>query len=141
MTAEEFLGNYKDSMARIKQIAEERQGIMDLITHITPSYGGEAVAHTQNVNKIPDAVAKLDELNRRYDTESAVLVQQMGEVHSAIHSIPNKKIRDILIQYYINGKQHKEIAYDLEISDSTERRLYNEGLFQIQCRMEKNESI
>lgn len=141
MTAEEFLGQYKDAMARIRRIADERQGVMDLITHITPNYGGEAVAHSPNFNKIPDAVARLDELNRKYDEECAVLVRQMDTVHSAIHSVTNKKVRDILILYYIKDKQHKEIAYEIGISDSTERRLYNDGLSQIQEQMTKNESV
>ncbi len=131
MNAEKFLCQYQDSKARLRRLEEERQGIRDLVTHITPGYGSVSVRHDPNLQKIPDAIIRLEELDKKYSEESRRAVDLMGQIHDAIYTISDEKARDILILYYIMGKTHKEIVYDLQISASTECRRFKLGVEQI----------
>ena len=133
MNAEEFLSQYLDAKSRLHRLNEERESIRDLMTHITPRYDSVSVRHDRNVNKIPDALGKLEELDKKYSEESRRAVDLMGQIHDAIYTIPDEKARDILILYYIMGKTHKEIVYDLQISSGTERQRFKQGMEQIQA--------
>lgn len=133
VNAEKFLCQYQDSKARLRRLEEERQGIRDLVTHITPGYGSVSVRHDPNLQKIPDAIIRLEELDKKYSEESRRAVDLMGQIHDAIYTIPDEKARDILILYYIMGKTHKEIVYDLQISSGTERQRFKQGMEQIQA--------
>ena len=133
MNAEKFLCQYQDSKARLRRLEEERQGIRDLVTHITPGYGSVSVRHDPNLQKIPDAIIRLEELDKKYSEESRRAVELMEQIHDVIYMVPDGKQREILTMRYIMGKTHKEIVYDLQISSGTERQRFKQGMEQIQA--------
>ena len=128
MNAEEFLSQYLDAKSRLHRLNEERESIRDLITHITPRYDSVSVRHDRNVNKIPDALGKLEELDKKYSEESRRAVEVMEQVHDVVYAITNHEARQVIDLYFISGKLHKEIAYDLHVSTRTVLRRFKQGI-------------
>ena len=137
MNAEKFLCQYQDSKARLRRLEEERQGIRDLVTRITPGYGSVSVRHDPNMQKIPDAIIRLEELDKKYSEESRRAVELMGQIHDVIYKVPDSKLRDsklreILVMRYILGYQIKRIAVEMKITDRTVWRLQKYAIKQIE---------
>ena len=128
MNAEKFLCQYQDSKARLRRLEEERQGIRDLVTHITPGYGSVSVRHDPNLQKIPDAIIRLEELDKKYSEESRRAVELMEQVHDVVYAITNHEARQVIDLYFISGKLQKEIAYDLHVSTRTVIRRFKQGI-------------
>ena len=135
MNAEEFLCQYQDSKARLRRLEEERQGIRDLVTHITPGYGSVSVRHDPNLQKIPDAIIRLEELDKKYSEESRRAVELMEQIHDVIYMVPDGKQREILTMRYILGYQIKRIALEMKITDRTVCRLQRCAMEQIELIM------
>lgn len=102
------------------------------MTHITPGYSSVSVQHNRNVNKIPDALGKLEELDEKYSEESRRAVELMGQIHDVVYAITNLEARYVIDLYFISGKTHKEIAYDLHVSPRTELRWFKQGIELVQ---------
>lgn len=134
MNAEEFLSQYLDAKSRLHRLNEERESIRDLMTHITPRYDSVSVRHDRNVNKIPDALGKLEELDKKYSEESRRAVELMEQIHDVIYMVPDGKQREILTMRYILGYQIKRIALEMKITDRTVCRLQR-------CAMEQAQSV
>ena len=132
VNAEKFLCQYQDSKARLRRLEEERQGIRDLVTHITPGYGSVSVRHDPNMQKIPDAIIRLEELDKKYSEESRRAVELMGQIHDVIYKVPDSKLREILVMRYILGYQIKRIAVEMKITDRTVWRLQKYAIKQIE---------
>lgn len=80
------------------------------------------------MNKIPDALGKLEELDKKYSEESRRAVEVMEQVHDVVYAITNQEARQVIDLYFISGKTHKEIAYDLHVSTATELRRFKQGI-------------
>lgn len=129
MTAiEKYLHGYLDSKRKLRDIEEERKNLREMLVHITPSYSDAVVKHSSNVNKIPDTIAQLSELDQEYNDEAVRSISQMKEIKSTIIQIDNGQARQVLMKYFILGHSHKEIAIDMRCSDRWERELYKIGV-------------
>ena len=131
VNAEKFLCQYQDSKARLRRLEEERQGIRDPVTHITPGYGSVSVRHDPNLQKIPDAIIRLEELDKKYSDESRRAVDLMGQIHDVIYMMPDGKLREILAMRYILGYQIKHISAETGLSVSRVSELHKRALLAI----------
>ena len=132
MNAEEFLSQYLVAKSRLHRLNEERESIRDLMTHITPRYDSVSVRHDRNVNKIPDALGKLEELDKKYSEESRRAVEVMEQVHDFIFKIRDNRLCALLGMRYIHGYQMKRIASEMRISLSRASELHSIALKQAQ---------
>ena len=141
MNAEEFLSQYLDAKSRLHRLNEERESIRDLITHITPGYGSVSVRHDPNMQKIPDAIIRLEELDKKYSEESRRAVELMGQIHDVIYKVPDSKLREILAMRYILGYQIKHIAVETGLSVSRVSELHRRALLAISEQLRTNPKL
>ena len=131
MTVEEYLMGYQDSIHRLRYIEEEQLYLRANLTRTTPGDGGIGVSHGTNVNKIPDAIARSEELDKEYQEESARAVQTMKEVRNCIMSVSDTKLRDVLTMRYILGYPIKNIAAELGVSPNRASELHRKAISSI----------
>lgn len=131
MTAREYLSGYLSAKKELQYLTEEVKSLAEIAVNITPAYGAEAVKHSRNVNKIPQSVERLDDLQQQYEREIVKAVSVMESVRASIAAVPDKRASRALFLRYILGRQHKEIAFDLQVSPETEARLIKKGEQQI----------
>lgn len=114
MTTEEFLSGYQEAKSTILLIEAERESIREMMTRITPAYGGVAVSHSGGGNQIPATIARLEEYDAEHEGEIRRCIEQMREVRDAIFAVKHPGAKGILTQVYILGKTHQQVADEME---------------------------
>ncbi len=78
MTAKEYLRQYGQLKREVLRLIDERQRWVDLATRITPTYSDVPVSGQSGDGKIPAAVEKIVEQERKIDAKIAELTKLCG---------------------------------------------------------------
>ena len=102
MTAKEYLMQYRQSMERTAEIETHLHELKAEAIQLK-DHEGQSVA-------LDDAVAKYTDACDEYGHELNRLAALRGEIRGTIDSVPDKRLRSLLREIYINEKRLVQIA-------------------------------
>lgn len=127
MTAEEFLNRPKLMERRIGRMMEDLQELKLRAENCTPSYGGDTVQHSRNVDGVFVLVMRIRDAEARLDAEIDRLVDTKREILSMIRRIGNREIEAVLEAISIDDLSMGKAAEKLSISKHAVWNRYHRG--------------
>lgn len=121
MRAQEYVGQLEVIETRIQNIQFDIAQLKDLALSITPSYEGERVQASSDLQKMGSAVNKWVDKEREMNEQIDRLVDLRLEIANTIEHLKKPKESGVLHMLYVQGKSFKEIAqhYDKSVSWAT----------------------
>lgn len=123
--------NAKQYLLRARKIDEEIDGLLQTIfetkerlTKVTQSFGGDGAQSTKDPHKFDRLVELEDLCNRRIDE----LVAVKTETLRVIGLINDRRIREILKYYYVDGLTWERVCVAVHYSWKQTHRLHKRGL-------------
>lgn len=136
MTAKEYLRQYGQLKREVLRLIDERQRWVDLATRITPAYSDAPKGGQSGDGKIPAAVEKIVEQERRIDARFRELMALLDEIEGKIAGIEDGRQREILRQRYLGGQKWEEIAKEMHLDYRWVLRLHGRALQKIEAKIE-----
>lgn len=136
MTAKEYLRQYGQLKREVLRLIDGRQRWVDLATRITPSYSDAPAGGSGGDGKIPAAVEKIVEQERRIDARFRELMALLDEIEGKIAGIEDGRQREILRQRYLGGQKWEEIAKEMHLDYRWVLRLHGRALQKIEAKIE-----
>lgn len=136
MTAKEYLRQYGQLKREVLRLIDERQRWVDLATRITPAYSDAPKGGQSGDGKIPAAVEKIVEQERRIDARFRELMALLDEIEGKIAGIEDGQQREILRQRYLGGQKWEEIAKEMHLDYRWVLRLHGRALQKIEAKIE-----
>lgn len=136
MTAKEYLRQYGQLKREVLRLIDERQRWVDLATRITPAYSDAPKGGQSGDGKIPAAVEKIVEQERRIDARFRELMALLDEIEGKIAGIEDGRQREILRQRYFGGQKWEEIAKEMHLDYRWVLRLHGRALQKIEAKIE-----
>ena len=136
MTAKEakaYLMQYRESMARAHEITEHLGELKAEAVRLR-DHEGQRVELDAAVARYVDAC---DESARELDRLAALRAEIVGTVDA----VPERRLRQLLREIYINGKRIVQIAADRDQSYEHICRLHGQALLELSAVMPKNEKV
>lgn len=131
MTAKEYLRQYGQIEREIERLLEERQRWVDLATRITPAYSDTPKGGQSGDGKIPAAVEKIVEQERRIDARFRELMAVLDDIEGKIAGLEDERQREILRRRYIAGQKWEEIAREMHYGYQWVCKLHGRALLKI----------
>lgn len=121
MRAQEYVGQLEVIETRIQNIQFDIAQLKDLALSITPSYEGERVQSSSNLQKMGSAVDRWIDKEREMNEQIDRLVDLRLEIAQTIEHLKKPKESGVLHMLYVQGKSFKEVAqhYDKSVSWAT----------------------
>lgn len=121
MKARDYLGQLEVIETRIQNIQYDIQQLKELALSVTPSYEGERVQGSGNLQKTASAVDRWVDKERQMDEEIDRLIDLRLEIVDTINHLKKPKEAGVLHMLYIQNKPFKEVAlrYDKSVSWAT----------------------
>ena len=114
MTAKEYLSQYITAGEEIKALCYELERVKSISEKVTVSFESDGGASgSVNVNKIPEAVEKIMEIERDIGERVSNLAFLRIDIYNTICGVPDGKLRVILLKRYIGNEQFERIATDM----------------------------
>ena len=132
MTAKEYLRQYGQIEREIERLLDERQRWVDLATRITPAYSDAPAGGSGGDGKIPAAVEKIVEQERRIDAKIAEMTKLLDEIEKLLGEVGNPDYRLLLELRYLQGLTWEQIAKKMHYSWRHIIRLHGKALLQMQ---------
>jgi RNA polymerase sigma factor (sigma-70 family) len=132
MTAKEYLRQYGQLKREVLRLIDERQRWVDLATRITPSYSDAPKGGQSGDGKIPAAVEKIVEQERRIDAKIAEMAKLLDEIEKLLGEVGNPDYRLLLELRYLQGLTWEQIAERMRYSRRHVIRLHGSALLQMQ---------
>ena len=132
MTAKEYLRQYGQLKREVLRLIDERQRWVDLATRITPTYSDVPVSGQSGDGKIPAAVEKIVEQERKIDAKIAELTKLLEEIEKLLGEVRNSNYRLLLELRYLQGLTWEQIAERMRYSRRHIIRLHGSALLQMQ---------
>ena len=131
MTAKEYLRQYGQIEREIERLLDERQRWVDLATRITPAYSDTPKGGQSGDGKIPAAVEKIVEQERRIDARFRELMALLDEIEGKIAGLEDERQREILRRRYIGGQKWEDIAKGMHYGYQWVCKLHGRALLKI----------
>ena len=143
MTAKEFLSQYVTAGGEIEALIEETQRLRSLAEKTTISFENDGGSSgSVNVNKIPDAVSKIMEIEADIGKRVADLAFLRIDVYNTICKVQDGKLRVILLKRYIGNEQFERIAMDMGYTyNHICKNLHPQALEEVEKLISAKESI
>ena len=132
MTAKEYLRQYGQLKREVLRLIDERQRWVDLATRITPAYSDAPKGGQSGDGKIPAAVEKIVEQERRIDAKIAEMTKLLDEIEKLLGEVGNPDYRLLLELRYLQGLTWEQIAKKMHFSWPHIIRLHGKALLQMQ---------
>ena len=114
MTAKEYLSQYISAGEEIKALCYELERVKSISEKVTVSFESDGGASgSVNVNKIPEAVEKIMEIERDIGERVSNLAFLRIDIYNTICRVQDGKLRVILLKRYIGNEQFERIATDM----------------------------
>lgn len=114
MTAKEYLSQYITAGEEIKALCYELERVKSISEKVTVSFESDGGASgSVNVNKIPEAVERIMEIERDIGERVSNLAFLRIDIYNTICRVPDGKLRVILLKRYIGNESFERIAYDM----------------------------
>lgn len=114
MTAKEYLSQYISAGEEIKALCYELERVKSISEKVTVSFESDGGASgSVNVNKIPEAVEKIMEIERDIGERVSNLAFLRIDIYNTICRVQDGKLRVILLKRYIGNEQFERIAMDM----------------------------
>lgn len=145
MEPKEYLYQYRDICARIKEIDEAIENIEEAIASISIDYSG--MPHGSGIgDKTGRQAIKLADLKAEYVEERRESLLLKVRIERTIHQVKNTDCRAVLLDRYIKNMQWQEVADDLHFDISyVAGRLHDKALREIEqiinCQKNSNEEM
>lgn len=123
MKPKDYLKQYRDSMERTAEIEQHLAELKAEAIRLK-DHEGQSV-------KLDDATAKYVDACDEYGHELNRLAALRGEICGTIDSVPDKRLRSLLREIYINGKRLVQIAAERNQSYEHICRLHGEALRRV----------
>ena len=127
MTADEFLNRPRLMEKRIRRMTEELEELSTRAENCTPSYGGDTVQHSRNVDGMFVLVMRIRDAEARLNWEIDRLVDTKREILSMIRRIGNREIEAVLEAVNLDGLSMGKAAERLSISKHAVWNRYHRG--------------
>ncbi len=114
MTAKEYLSQYITAGEEIKALCYELERVKSISEKVTVSFESDGGASgSVNVNKIPEAVERIMEIERDIGERVTKLAFLRIDIYNTICRVPDGKLRVILLKRYIGNESFERISYDM----------------------------
>ena len=114
MTAKEYLSQYIAAGEEIKALCYELERVKSISEKVTVSFESDGSASgSVNVNKIPEAVEKIMEIERDIGERVTNLAFLRIDIYNTICRVKDGKLRVILLKRYIGNESFERISMDL----------------------------
>jgi pyruvate-formate lyase len=128
MTTKEYLSQISRLDRMIKNKLSEISQLREVALSISSVQNEERVQSTPNFDKIGNACAKIDEMERNLDKMIDEYLQKKNTIISQIDSMENEIYYDVLFSRYIEKKTFEKIAADMNYSFRNVTRLHWKAL-------------
>lgn len=131
MTAEEFLEQYGDTVAKIRRKQRLKESLEDQMTNITSHLTPDKVQNSGSLQKIAEAVEEALDL----EEEIKELLILKNKVRKEIESVINRILTlkgDVLYEKYLVLTSEEDIAKVIDRTVDTVHRLIREGIEEVQ---------
>ena len=133
MTAKEYLSQYIAACEEIKALCYELERVKSISEKVTVSFESDGgTSGSVNVNKIPEAVEKIMEIERDIGERVSNLAFLRIDIYNTICRVPNGKLRVILLKRYIGNESFERIAMDTNFTyNHIVKNLHPQGLDEV----------
>lgn len=134
MTAKEFLSQYVTAGGEIEALIEETQRLRSLAEKTTISFENDGGSSgSVNVNKIPDAVSKIMEIEEDIGKRVAELATIRIDIYNTVCKVKDGKLRIILLRRYIADESFERIAYEMGYNHHyLTHKIHNDALEEVE---------
>lgn len=121
MKAQEYLAQLETIETKIRNIQFDIMQLKELALSITPSYEGEVVQSSGNLQRMASVADRWMDKEREMNETIDKLIDMKLEIASTIEHLKKPKESGVLHMLYIQKKSFKEIAlaYDKSVSWAT----------------------
>lgn len=126
----QYLMKYKNLVLEIEQEIEELHRWKLLSTKITTTYSDMPKSSLSD-DKIQMSVEKIIELSDKINSDINKNIQLRNDIESAIRSVEDETLRELLQYRYINGCNMREVARKIHYTRRHTDRLHARALCQI----------
>lgn len=140
MTAKEYLSQYITAGEEIKALCYELERVKSISEKVTVSFESDGGASgSVNVNKIPEAVEKIMEIERDIGERVTNLAFLRIDIYNTICRVPDGKLRVILLKRYIGNESFERIAMDTNFTyNHIVKNLHPQGLDEVDKIMKES---
>lgn len=132
--AKKFLKSYKDSAIKLSNTVLTINELRAAQYGTSIKYSDMPKAH--NITDLSIYAARLDELERRLESEQMDRLQQLDKVRIAIESIDDVVVQRVLYLRYISDYKWEDILYQIKVSWKTVHNYHAKGLHLISNYLE-----
>lgn len=126
-----FLNRYLASKSRFSSAAEEMSRIRSEAVRITPILSDMPSGSAGARDRISRSVERLEACADKLERESEVMQKTMEEINTAILTVQDATLRQLLTLRYINGYTWEQIAVKMNYSYVHVCRLHGKALSEI----------
>ena len=134
MTAKAYLQQYLEADSALQTRLEEIQSLEELLTKTTQAFG-ETPVQLRPSDHIGAGTARLADARNEAEKALCRLVDLKQEIETAIFSLPERKMGNLLFKRYVLGKTFEQIAADMNYSWRQIHRLHNAALAQLEAKL------
>ena len=131
MNAKEYLRQYEDALADIRNIEAELEELEDMGMSITVNADGERVQSSGSQDAIGSLVAKICDMRIELMDKRSDALDKMHRIQKTINRVENKDYRQILHMRYIEKATWERIAVALDRSYQWVCRLHGRALNEV----------
>lgn len=116
MTAKQYLSELQAMKTKIGQLQEQRQMYLEMATSITTAINPVKVQTSKMTDRMGDNVSKAADVGMKIDEEINALFWKQQEIIKQIQSLRNADYMQILFKVYVQEKNIKQAAAEMERS-------------------------
>jgi hypothetical protein len=134
VTAKEYLSQYISAGEEIKALCYELERVKSISEKVTVSFESDGGASgSVNVNKIPEAVEKIMDIERDIGERVTNLAFLRIDIYNTICRVQDGKLRVILLKRYIGNESFERIAYEMGYNHHyLTHKIHNDALEEVE---------
>lgn len=132
MEAKQFLKQYQDTLADIRNLESQKLELENLAMSVTASTDGERVQSSGRKDRMAELAVKIADAEREIVEQRTQAFHRLREIEEAIKAVPDGRQQQILHMRYVERKKWEEIAVDLGIDYRWTLRLHGKALKKIE---------
>lgn len=132
--AKKFLRSYRDAAVKLSNTVLAIEELRATQYGTSIKYSDMPKAH--NITDLSNYAARLDELERKLESEQIIRLDQLERVRTAIESVDNAMMQRVLYLRYIQDLKWEDILPPMRISWATVHKYHAQGLAEISNYLE-----